>query len=132
MHAEIHGSGIVGGSQTRRLNKMSKKRRALEASLGLNDGTQVESMIKDCSSIQSINNLEDPGMVNFQKISKISKIKDLFCTTDQLLYFIKILLTYLNCSLSLLQQQLHLLSASLFFFLGTRKCRCNLVCRWNI
>ena len=70
MHAEIHGSGIVGGSQTRRLNKMSKKRRALEASLGLNDGTQVESMIKDCSSIQSINNLEDPGMVNFQKISK--------------------------------------------------------------
>ena len=70
MHAEIHGSGIVGGSQTRRLNKMSKKRRALEASLGLNDGTQVESMIKDCSSIQSINNLEDPGMVNFQKIFK--------------------------------------------------------------
>ena len=78
MHAEIHGSGIVGGSQTRRLNKMSKKRRALEASLGLNDGTQVESMIKDCSSIQSINNLEDPGMVNFQKISKISKISKNF------------------------------------------------------
>ena len=97
MHAEIHGSGIVGGSQTRRLNKMSKKRRALEASLGLNDGTQVESMIKDCSSIQSINNLEDPGMVNFQKISKISKIKDLFCTPIKSY----ILLTYLNCSLSI-------------------------------
>ena len=96
MHAEIHGSGIVGGSQTRRLNKMSKKRRALEASLGLNDGTQVESMIKDCSSIQSINNLEDPGMVNFQKISKISKISKNFKNQGLILYHRSTLIFYQN------------------------------------